>query len=162
MKHRWHTAWDGSDIAVYRDEVEVDRFNAAAIRRLVFVYRGSGDSPGDLLYALVETDTDVLSLAAETGFAGRVNFERLSFWAERDCVYWVPEGAAALPLRLRRGSGWLGLGRPEFRRVPAAELGSAMSAWPLEGPQTWDQRKWQRIERKRPFAALELPGRARS
>lgn len=162
MKHRWHTAWDGHDIAVYRDDAEVDRVSSEAIRRVIFVYRASGGSPGDLLYALVETDADFVLLAAETGFAGRVNFERLPFWMAHNCVYWVPQAAAVLPLRLRRGGGWFGLGRQEFRRVPKSELDAAVAGWPLEGPQTWDQRKWQRIERNRPFAALELPGRVRT
>jgi len=27
--------------------------------------------------------------------------------------------------------------------------------WPLQGPQTWEQRKWRRIERSRPFAPPE-------
>jgi len=85
----------------------------------------------------------------------------LSFWAERDCVFWVPERAAALPLRLRRGGGWLGLARPAFKRMARAELEGVLANWPLEGPQTWDARKWLRIHRNRPFAALELTTRAR-
>lgn len=162
MKHRWHTAWSGTDVVIYRDDAEADRIHADDIRRVVFVYRADGSSPGDLQYALVETDADVLLLGSETGFAGRVNFERLAFWAERDCVYWVPQRAAALPLRVRRGSGWLGLGVPTFRRMPLADLEPAIASWPLEGPQTWDERKWKRIERNRPFAAKQQTGRPRN
>ena len=162
MTHQWHTAWLANDITVFRDGTEVDRVAADDLRRVIFIYRAAGESPGDLLYALVQTDTDALLLAAQTGFAGRVNFERLDFWSRRACVFWVPERAAALPFRLRRGGGWWGLRRPAFRRVALAELDGAMDGWPLEGPQTWEQRKWMRIARKRPFAVLDEPSRLRS
>jgi hypothetical protein len=33
-------------------------------------------------------------------------------------------------------------------------LASRIEQWPLEGPQTWDQRKWMRIASSRPFAGL--------
>jgi hypothetical protein len=41
-------------------------------------------------------------------------------------------------------------------RVPRAELDAVIAGWPLEGPQTWDERKWARIEQLRPFAALRV------
>jgi hypothetical protein len=31
-------------------------------------------------------------------------------------------------------------------RMPAAELAPQIERWPLEGPQSWEQRKWARIE----------------
>jgi hypothetical protein len=156
MINTWRTAWQGQDIVVFRDEAEVDRVNAAQIQRVVFAYEGNGDSPGDLLYAVVETHDDCLILPAETGFAGRVNFERVDYWAARGCVYWVHRSHAPLPMRLRRGRWWLRLSAgPAFTRVPKPELAPLMDHWPLEGPQTWEQRKWRRIERSRPFTGRE-------
>lgn len=163
MKTLWRTAWQGPDIVVWRDEDEIDRVSAEQIRRVVFVHRDAGESPGDLVYAVVETETDCLIFPDYTGFAGRVNFERQAFWSERGCVYWVPDGRASLPLRFRRGR-WLLRGPGlEFLRVPKAELQPVIDKWPLQGPQTWEQRKWRRIENSRPFANLgPTPGNGAS
>ena len=155
MKHSWRTAWQGQDIVVFRDDAEVDRLDATEIERVVLVHRGAGNTPGDLLLALVELRESTLFFAVDTGFAGRVNFERQAFWAERACVYWVNEARAPLPLRLRRGRGFLGLAGPTFTRLPREDLAGVVERWPLEGPQTWEQRKWRRIARSRPFAALD-------
>src|SRR5438045_4683349 len=103
MSNTWRTAWQGQDIVVYRDETEMDRVTAGDIERVVFVYTGTGESPGDLQHAVVETHDDCLIFPAETGFAGRVNFERVDYWAARGCVYWVQQSHAPLPMRLRRG-----------------------------------------------------------
>jgi len=161
----WRTAWHGQDIVVYRDDTEVDRVSAPRIERIVFVYSGSGESPGDLLHAVVQTAEHFLIFPAETGFAGRVNFERVDYWAERGCVYWVHQSQAPLPLRLRRGRWWLRMATPHYTRVARDELASLVEHWPLEGPQTWEQRKWRRIERSRPFtkaAKAESERRARA
>lgn len=157
MSTPWHTAWQGPDLVVFRDDKEVDRFAAAQIERVIFVYRGHGDTPGDLQFAVVELPDEAILLPAETGFAGRVNFERLSFWAERQCIYWVAEQKASLPARLRRGLWLLRPAAPAYARVPRAELAARIDQWPLEGPQTWEQRKWNRIAMSRPFAGL-TPG----
>lgn len=155
MRHSWRTAWQGQDIVVYRDDEEVDRLHAPSIERVLLIHRGSGESPGDLVQALVEIGDDCLLFAADTGFAGRVNFERQTFWAERACVYWVAEGAATLPIRLRRGRGFLRLSSPAFVRIARSELAPLMARWPADGPQTWEQRKWRRIAGRQPFATLE-------
>ena len=63
MKTSWRTAWQGQEIVVYREEQAVDRVHAQDIARVVFVHQGVGDSPGDLLYAIVET-TDPKALYA--------------------------------------------------------------------------------------------------
>lgn len=152
MKTHWRTAWQGQEIVVYREEQAVDRLGAQDIRRVVFVHQGTGDSPGDLLYAIVETADEVLVFPDYTGFAGRVHFERQAFWAERACVYWVSERHATLPAPLRRGRWPLRHAGPAYARVPRAELAGLLDAWPLEGPQTWEQRKWRRIEDSRPFS----------
>lgn len=162
MTHSWRTAWQAQDIVIYRDEVEVDRIAAQSIDRVVFVYAGSGDSVGDLVHALVETGEHVVILPAATGFGGRVNFERLDYWAQRGCVFWVHQSQARLPLRLRRGRWWLGLAAPGFARVPRQDLAALLERWPLEGPQTWEQRKWRRIERRRPFGKPDDEQRARA
>jgi len=153
MNASWLTAWQGQDIVVFRDDTEVDRVSAPQIERVIFVYAGTGESTGDLLHTLVETRDDVLIFPADTGFAGRVNFERVDYWTQRACVYWVHQSHAPLPVRLRRGRWWLRAAGPAFARLPHAELAPVIDQWPLEGPQTWDQRKWRRIERSRPFAA---------
>jgi hypothetical protein len=155
MSNSWRTAWQGQEIVVFRDEIEVDRVNAEQIQRVVFVYAGTGESPGHLQYAIVDTPTDCIILPAETGFAGRVNFERTEYWAARGCVYWAPQSRVTLPLRLRRGR-WLRLGAgPAYSRVSRGELAPLIDQWPLEGPQTWEQRKWRRIERSRPFSGRD-------
>ena len=153
MKSSWRTAWQGQDIVVYRNDAEVDRLHAPDIARVVLVHRGSGESPGDLVQAVVEIGDSTLIFPADTGFAGRVNFERQPFWAERACVFWVSEDRASLPVRLRRGRWYLPTAAPMFQRVPRIELAPLIDGWSLQGPQTWEQRKWRRIEDSRPFAA---------
>lgn len=157
MKTPWHTAWQGSDIVVFRDDAEVDRLNAEQVERVIFVHRGTGDTPGDLSFAVVELPDDYIIFPADTGFAGRVHFERTSFWEDRQCVFWVSESNAPLPGRLRRGLWLLRPGTPIFRRLPRAELAAVVERWPLAGPQTWEQRKWERIERSRPFGSTTQP-----
>lgn len=158
MKTTWRTSWQQHDIVVYRDEVEVDRVAADRIGRVFLLYRGRGDSPGDIARSVVETrDGEALLLAAATGFAGRVNFERAAFWRSRDCVYWVDAARASLPWRLRlarRLSGGVAWQRCDWQTIAAA-----IARWPLEGPETWEQRKQHRIERSRPFGSSR-PDRA--
>ncbi len=152
MKSLWQTAWRGQDIVVYRDDVECDRLPSATIERVVLLHRGSGDSPGDVVRALVEVADEYILLGADTGFAGRVTFERHAFWAERNCVYWVDVAHAPLPLRLRTGRWFLPAAAPALIRVPRSELATTIERWPLHEPQTWEQRKRQRIARLRPFS----------
>lgn len=161
MNSTWRTAWQGQDIVIFREDDEVDRLNASEIQRVVFVYGGSGESASDLLHAIVETRDDLLIFPADTGFAGHINFERGDYWADRACVYWVHQSQAPLPLRLRRGRWWPGKSGPAFKRLPRAEFANLMERWPLEGPETWDQRKWRRIERSRPFAVPDDGGHHR-
>ena len=109
MKTTWRTLWQQNDIVVYRDEVEVDRLPAERIERVYLVYRGQGDTPNDIAQTIVELAGDGASrvFEPETGFAGRVNFERQTFWQERRCVYWVAAPSRSLPWRLRFGA-WRG------------------------------------------------------
>jgi hypothetical protein len=153
-KPHWRTAWQGQDIVVYRDDVEFDRVASKLIERVVFIYRGRGDSPGDLVRSVVELADETLLFSDSTGFAGRVNFERQPFWAERSCIYWVSETLAPLPLRLRQSRWWPGASGHAFQRLPLTELSATIERWPLQGPQTWEQRKWRRIASSRPLAAL--------
>jgi len=162
MSNSWRTAWQGQDIVLLRDEIEADRVSAPQIERIIFVYRGAGESAGDLLHAVVETHEHCFIFPANTGFAGRINFERVDYWADRACVYWVHQSQAPLPLRLRRGRWWLRLSGPSYTRLPRGELASIVDHWPLEGPQTWEQRKWRRIERSRPFPVRDDDHRAQA
>jgi len=153
MKDLWQTRWEGHEIAVYRGSAEIDRFDAHAIERVLLLYRGAGDFPGDVVQAVVQLPEDCLVFGAETGFAGRVNFERQAFWTERACVHWVSQSRAPLPLRLRTTLGFLRLSPPVYARVPKAQLASFLQRWPVQSPQTWDERKRMRIERALPFRA---------
>lgn len=147
-----HTAWQGPNIVVERDGTEIDRVHAPDVHRVVIVYRGSGDTPSDLSYAIVELDDEHVIFPATSGIAGRVNFERQAFWSERNCIWWVSEAKVGAPAPLRRGAWRFGRTKPGYLRLPKSELASLIDSWPLEGPQTWEERKWQRIERSRPFA----------
>ena len=113
MKTTWRTLWQQQDIVVYRDDVEVDRLAASRIESVYLVYRGLGDSPGDIGVSVVALDDGYALFEAQTGFAGRVNFERHAFWQEKECVYWVSSAHASLPWRLRLGA-W----RPARRGAP--------------------------------------------
>ena len=153
MKTTWRTLWRHNDIVVYRDEVEVDRLPAEDIERVYLVYRGHGDTPGDIAQTVVELSggQGYALFEPNTGFAGRVNFERVSFWQSRRCVYWVAAHDAVLPWRLRFGS-WRGEANNQaYRRLSRDELAACIERWTPEGPQTWEDRKRRRIERSRPF-----------
>ena len=141
---------------VYRDDVEVDRYTRRQVERVVLLHRGSGDSPGDLVHAVVVLADDCLVLPAETGFAGRVHFERQPFWAERGCVHWARRARAAA-LRLRNGLGFLRRSPPHVRAHAAGRRGGRSREWPLQGAQTWEQRK-RRQHRER--APVRRPERA--
>jgi hypothetical protein len=157
MNLNWRTAWHGQDIVVYRDDAAIDHVHAPDIQRVILVYRNAGDTPGDLAFALVELPEEHVILPAETGFAGRVHFERLAFWAERSCVYWVSERDAVLPARYRPGLWLLRRTKLEYLRLPRAELAALVERWPLEGPQSWEERRERRVQRSLPFADLSLP-----
>lgn len=158
---RWHrstlhTAWQGQDIVVYADAVEVERVCASEIERVVLVHRGEGNTPGDLEVALIQLPNDVVALSAETGIAGRILFERLPFWSERACIYWVSARQAPLSSSLRRCRGGFFGRRSPVVRLAAAEVVGAVSTWPVTGPQTWEERKQMRIERARPFSRINM------
>ena len=153
MKTTWRTLWQQHDIVVLRNDIEVDRLPAATIERVLLVYRGRGDNPVDVEQCIVElVDGGGYALFEPgTGFAGRVNFERQAFWQERSCVFWVSAHAATLPWRLRFAV-WRGEGSsPSFRRLARDELDGSIARWPVDGPETWDERKLRLIERERPF-----------
>lgn len=161
MRTNWRTAWQQQAIVVWRDEVEVDRLEADRIQKVVLVYEGQGDSPGDVIGALLRLVDDWVLLPADTGIGGRIHFERQAFWAERACVYWVAEARASLPLKWRRHRWRPRSAEPAYARVPATEFDAVVARWPLEGPQTWEARKWQRIEENRPLSrAAEQQRRA--
>lgn len=139
------TRWEGNDLVVLRNDQPLDRIPAPDIRRVILVCQ-RGDTPSDLSFALIEAGTDFVILPAESGIAGRVHFERRSFWAQTPRVYWVDAARAPLPRALRPGLWLLRKNRPGYVRLPAVELAPQIERWPLEGPQSWDQRKWARIE----------------
>lgn len=164
MKPIWHTQWQAMDLVVKRDGREIDRVAAAEIELAIVVYTDRGATPGDLAFVVLRTRTHDLLLPPETGIASRLHFERQPFWHTRRCVYWAPADQATLPRRLCQGLWILRQHTPGFLRLARDELDAVISRWPLEGPQTWDERKWELIERMRPFAALRTvpsPTRAR-
>ena len=160
MSSNWRTAWQQQDIVLYRNDAEVDRIRSTEIARVVLVHRGEGSSPGDLVHAVVVLEDDCVIFPADTGFAGRVLFERQPFWQHKACVYWARQAQAPLPWRLRRGIWFLRSATASYVRMPRADLGALMEGWSLQGPQTWDQRKWNQIENSRPFAGAESRLRA--
>lgn len=162
MKHHWHTAWQGQDIVISRDDEEIDRLHAPDIRRVIFVQDGPGLSASDLAFAVVEFDSEHVVLPADTGFAGMVNFERQAFWDAKECIYWAELRSATLPPSCRRGPWFLPHRTPQYVRLPHNELAPLIEQWRLEGPQTWDQRRWQRIENDRPFGPSSWPSRERT
>jgi hypothetical protein len=70
MKVHWHTLWQGHHIAVHRDDVEVDRFDAQQVERVLLLYKGSGDFPGDVVQVVVELPEESQSDAIEQVHAG--------------------------------------------------------------------------------------------
>jgi hypothetical protein len=147
------TRWEGADLVVLRNNEVADRIAATGIKRVVLVCNG-GDTPADLEFAVIETATDHVLVPADSGIAGRVYFERQTYWTERSCIYWVTGRHAPLPRHLRPGIWLLRRHRPTYLRLPIAELAPLIEQWPVDGPQTWEQRKWAQIESKRHLAAL--------
>lgn len=147
MTTTWRTSWQQDDIVVHRDDVEIDRIAAPRIVRVYLLYRGRGDSPGDIGRSLVELDDGYVLFEPQAGFAGRVNFERQVFWQERGCVHWVSASRAPLPWRLRMAT-W---SAPACRRFERDALAGYVDRWDTGPPQTWEERKQRRIERGRPF-----------
>ena len=156
MKTTWRTHWRANEIVVCRDGTEFDRLPGERIARVLLVYRGQGDTPGDIVQSVVELagDDGFALLEPRTGFADRVNFERQPFWRERQCVYWVPAAAAVLPWRLRFGIWRADAGDRPFRRIRRDDLAAAVATWPIAGPQTWQDRKQLRIARSVPFPSV--------
>ena len=152
-QERLSTRWEGCDLLVLRSQQPADRIAADDIRRVILVCDG-GDTPADLAFAVIETDTDHVLLPADSGIASRVYFERQTYWTERCCVYWVTARYAPLPRHLYPCVWLLRRHRPAHLRLPTAELAPLIEQWPLQGPQTWEQRKWAQIATKRHLAAL--------
>jgi len=155
MKPLLHTRWQSMDLIVARNGQEIDRIGARDIERVIIVYSDRGDTPGDLAYAVLQSSEHDLLFPPDSGIAGRVHFERQLFWNERRCVYWTPLAKAPLPRALCPGLWILSKPKPAaFVRLPREELREVIARWPLEGPQSWDERKVARIARARPFGAL--------
>ncbi len=147
------TRWEGADLVVLRRGQVADRIDASDIRRVLLVCSG-GDTPTDLEFAVIETAAEHVLLPANSGIAARVYFERQAYWTERACIYWVTGPHAPLPRHLRPGIWLLRRHRPAYLRLPVRELAPLLDQWPLEGPQTWEQRKWAQVATKRHRAAL--------
>ena len=147
------TRWEGADLLVLRNHEVADRIAAADIQRVILVCDG-GDTPADLEFALIETSTEHVLLPANSGIAGCVYFERQPYWTEQSSVYWVTGRHAPLPRHLCPGIWLLRRHRPAYLRLPASELTPLIDKWPLQGPQTWEQRKWAQIGSKRHLATL--------
>ncbi len=69
-------------------------------------------------------------------------------WADEGMLAFIEHLAAGALVVLRRQ-------QPRYMRLPHSELGGVIEQWPLEGPQSWEQRKWANIVRSRllPHAA---------
>jgi hypothetical protein len=147
------TRWDSADLLVLRNGHVCDRIAGADIQRVMLVCEG-GDTPADLQFAVIETATEHVLLPADSGIARRIFFERQDYWTERSSVYWVTGRHAPLPRHLCPGIWLLRRHRPAYLHLPRGELAPLIERWRLEGPQTWEQRKWAQIASKRHRVAL--------
>jgi len=145
LRSHWNTAWSGVDILVLRNDVEVDRVHAPHIERVVFFQTSAARGSSEPSCALVELANEFVVFPADTGFAGRVHFERQAFWAAKACIYWAETVSVPLPPRCLQRRGFTLMRRePCYTRVPREELKPLLERWVLEGPQSWEERRWQR------------------
>ena len=151
------TQWQSRDLLVLNNGQEVERLPADDIQRVVLAHQHGGTTPGDLAWALIELSQDAVLLPASSGIAGRIHFEHQDFWSRHPCVYWIAARQAPLPRRLRLAAagGLFSRWRPAYLRVPRAEVAPLLAKWALQGPQSWEQRKWEHIHRTRLFAPLD-------
>lgn len=145
------TRWEGPHLLVLDGDTEIDRIAATDIERVILVST-QGGSPSDLSFAVIQTPMSHVVLPAESGIAGCVHFERQGYWMQRNCIYWANAAQAKLPGRLLPGVWLLRRHKPGYHRLPLSELSGVIEQWPLEGPGTWEQRKWARIAASRPLA----------
>ncbi len=156
MKQQWRAVWRGKDILVKAGTQEIDRIPGEAIRRVIFVERGHAQSASDHAFAIVELDDDYVLFPADAGLAGLVHFERQSFWGLHPCVYWTDVRRASLPPQYCQPAHWfLRRGAPVFCRVNKATLQDLVNSWALEGPQTWEQRRWSRIAQQSGLGGID-------
>jgi len=165
MIELWHkprpqsvrTLWRADAIVVNRDGECVESLRAGEIERATLVHAGEGESPGDVRAVLFELADRAVLLHAATGIAGRVLFERQTYWAARRCIYWVNERLLAWPPAFAATRAWplLRPRVPPHQTMTPAAAAALLAGAALSGPHTWDQRKQHRIERRRPF-----PGRS--
>lgn len=145
LRSHWNTAWSGSDILVLRNDIEVDRVHSPDIQRVVFVHASMSSDSGESSCALVELKDEFIVFPADTGFASRVHFERQAFWAAKACIYWADTLSAPLPLRCLKRRGFMLMRRaPCYMRVKREEIEPLLERWVLEGPQSWEERRWVR------------------
>lgn len=153
MKQVCKAFWKGQDIVVTVAGTVVDRIPGDDIRRVVFVERGVPQSASDHAFALLELDDAHVLFPPDSGFAGLVHFERQAFWAGHRCVYWSSLDQVQLPRHCKVSRGLLRRGAPLYQRIARAEAPGLVDGWRLEGPQSWDERRMQRIETRRGFSA---------
>lgn len=143
LRSHWNTAWSGPDILVLRNDAEVDRVHSPDIERVVFVQASTCDDSREAGFALVELEDEFVVFPAATGFASRVHFERQAFWAAKACIYWAE--ALSMPLRCLKRGGFMLLRRePCYMRMKRDEIAPLLARCVLEGPQSWEERRWQR------------------
>lgn len=162
LRSHWKTAWSGAEIVVLRKGVEVDRVHAPHIERIVFVQAPMAGGSSASSFALVELPGEFVVFPSETGFAGRVHFERQAFWAARACIYWADAASAYLPPRCLRRCGFALTRRtPCYTRVAREEMTPLLERWVIEGPQSWEERRWQSgSQRIRPLSTGSIGSQA--
>lgn len=153
MNPTWRSAWHGQDIVIHRDADERVRLNAARIERLVCAQSPDSDCAVDLRFVLAFLADEAWLLPAFTGIAGPVHFERQAWWAQRACLWWVDPAHARLPAPLTARPRPWERAAPRLVRLTLPEADALSMDWALEGPLTWTERRWARIERTRPFGA---------
>jgi len=151
------TCWRGDEIVVTQGGKPIDRLRAGKIQRVTLVHTGEGESPGEVRAALLQLAGRTVLLGPESGIAGRVLFERQTYWSQRRCIYWVAEPGVDWPVVF--GASRWPFGRlhlPQHCILTHVTTAALLDRAEPTGPHAWDQRKQRRIERRRPFPGRDL------
>jgi hypothetical protein len=150
------TCWQADDIEVTRGDECIDRWCAEDIERVTLVHIGAGDSPIEIHAAIFELPGRVVVLGAQCGIAGRVLFERETYWARRNCIYWVSNRRVSW-LVIEGESRWqFARQAPPYQPLTPAQANALFERANAIGPQTWGQRKQWRFGHQRPFSGREV------
>ena len=171
MKTTWRTLWQHTTSSSTATRSRSTDCRRAASRRVYFVYRGLGDTPERHRpeRRRARRRRRLRALRAEHRLRRPRQLRAPGVLAASAAASTGSSAPLApLPWRLRFAA-WRGEARGARLSPRSArdELAGCVARWPLEGPQTWEDRKRRRIERKpavrprRQRARLRRAGRPR-